>query len=75
MKYNDRNIYFQVKRDSKQSAPHKVPCKCGYYNDPTKLRKRDGDKYFRCWKCGRELKSAKDDFKDNLMLRLKGGTK
>lgn len=71
----DSTIYFRVKNNNVKSAPHKVPCKCGYYNDPTRLRKREGEKYYRCCKCGKELKSAKDDFKDNLMLRLKGGTK
>lgn len=62
-----------MKRMKVKFAPHKVPCKCGYYNDPTKIRKREGEKYYRCWKCGRELKTAKDNFKDNLLLRLKGG--
>ena len=40
-----------MKRMKVTPAPHKVPCKCGYYNDPTKIRKREGEKYYRCWKC------------------------
>ena len=65
--------YVRVK-NSEKFLPliHKVPCKyCDFYNDPRKLHKRDTDKYFRCAKCGRELKSEKDDFKDRLSKLLK----
>ena len=53
---------------------HKILCKtCGWCNDPTRIHKRENEKYYRCLKCGAELKSNKDDFKDKLMIIMKGG--
>jgi DNA-directed RNA polymerase subunit RPC12/RpoP len=74
---NSLNVsdYFRVKRaKEKESAVHKIVCKkCGWYNDPTRLHKRENEKYYRCIKCGSELKSDKDNFKDTLNKLLKGG--
>lgn len=67
---------FQRVQNAKRKEPlvHKILCKtCGWCNDPTRIHKRENEKYYRCLKCGAELKSNKDDFKDKLMIIMKGG--
>ena len=59
------------KYKEKTLAPHKVICDCGYYNDPSKLRRTGSNKSCKCIKCGRDLKSKRDEFKDTLLRLLK----
>lgn len=67
--------YTRVKNFEKyEPFVHKVPCKyCGFYNNPSRLHKRSNAKYYKCCKCGRDLKSEKEDFKDRLSQLLKEG--
>lgn len=64
-----------MKRKYELDAAHKVICVCGYYNNPAKLRRVGNSKYCKCFRCGRDLKSKKDEFKDNLVALLKGESK
>ena len=67
----------RMKRAFEDKTPliHKVPCRhCGYYNNPVRLHKLERDTYYRCIKCGKELKTEKQDFIDRLTLLLKGGS-
>lgn len=68
-----RGDYWRVLQ-SKKYAPqvHKIPCKhCGYYNDPRYIRKLQDGKYYRCVKCGNELKTEKQEFADKLLDKIK----
>ena len=73
----NRGDYWRVENSKKYAAQiHKIPCKhCGYYNDPRYIRKLQHGKYFRCVKCGTELKTEKQEFADIMMEMLKDETK
>lgn len=67
--------YLRVKNAAKKEPfVHKVLCRtCGWCNDPIKTHKRKNEKYYRCIKCGAELKTEKEEFRDNMLKMMKGG--